>query len=322
MRLAALAAAMLTGATAAAAQEVPLTEGSVVRFATAAEGREALAERDAFLDNLGPLERQLRVGTEEDVSDERFVAFLRGEVLDWPAEAVARIGAALGEVREKIAPLKLRFPETVLFVLTTGREEGDAAYCRGAATVVFSRRRAASTGEALEHLLLHELFHIFSRNHPELREPLYATLGFRPCPRIELPVSIRPRRLTNPDAPTIDCSITLEDEGRSTPATPVFFASIDRFDPARPGPFFRFATFRLMAVEQVDGRWRAVERDGQPVLIDPAESPSYAEQIGRNTGYIIHPEEILADNFVHLVRGKTDLPTPRIVESMRAILAR
>ena len=35
---------------------------------------------------------------------------------------------------------------------------------------------------------------------------------------------------------------------------------------------------------------------------------------------IIHPEEVLADNFKHLVTGKKDLPDPEIVDRMRALL--
>jgi hypothetical protein len=46
----------------------------------------------------------------------------------------------------------------------------------------------------------------------------------------------------------------------------------------------------------------------------------FHEQIGRNTGYIIHPEEVLADNFVLLVRRETDVPSPEILERMDALL--
>jgi hypothetical protein len=48
--------------------------------------------------------------------------------------------------------------------------------------------------------------------------------------------------------------------------------------------------------------------------------PGYDAQIGANTKYVIHPEEILADNFVFLVDGRIDLPTPRVVEAMGRIL--
>ena len=56
------------------------------------------------------------------------------------------------------------------------------------------------------------------------------------------------------------------------------------------------------------------------MLVEPTDVPGYAEQIGANTKYIIHPEEILADNFVFLIDGRIDLPTPRIIEQMGNVL--
>ena len=33
----------------------------------------------------------------------------------------------------------------------------------------------------------------------------------------------------------------------------------------------------------------------------PEKEPAFLDKIGKNTNYIIHPDEILADNFVRLV---------------------
>jgi len=49
--------------------------------------------------------------------------------------------------------------------------------------------------------------------------------------------------------------------------------------------------------------------------------------VGRNTRYLWHPEEILADNFallfLGLLRGAPpQLPSPDVLERMRAILVR
>jgi hypothetical protein len=60
----------------------------------------------------------------------------------------------------------------------------------------------------------------------------------------------------------------------------------------------------------------------QPVVIDPKKVPAFYEKIGKNTQYIIHPDEILADNFVHLMMGNQNLATPRIVERMGRMLGK
>ena len=53
---------------------------------------------------------------------------------------------------------------------------------------------------------------------------------------------------------------------------------------------------------------------------DPSKLPNYFEQIGSNNGYIIHPDEILADNFIKLVNEDKQLKTPKIVEQMESVL--
>jgi hypothetical protein len=62
--------------------------------------------------------------------------------------------------------------------------------------------------------------------------------------------------------------------------------------------------------------------DGEPLLLVPAKTKSFVEQIGQNTKYTIHPDEILADNFVHLVLQTEKLDSPQIVEKMRERLRR
>ena len=76
----------------------------------------------------------------------------------------------------------------------------------------------------------------------------------------------------------------------------------------------------LMVVEKKEGKWQPVASGGAPILLDPKQVPSFLEQIGKNTGYIIHPDEILADNFKHLVKEEQKLPTPKIVEQMQSVL--
>jgi hypothetical protein len=46
----------------------------------------------------------------------------------------------------------------------------------------------------------------------------------------------------------------------------------------------------------------------------------FYEQVGRNTQYIIHPEEILADNFAMLVMGDQNVPSPEILKKLQDVL--
>jgi hypothetical protein len=83
--------------------------------------------------------------------------------------------------------------------------------------------------------------------------------------------------------------------------------------------------FRLLVLDEADGKFHpAVLPDGKPQLLEVSAVPDYWQQIGRNTRYVIHPEEILADNFVLLIHPKPNAPppTPAILEKLRALLAR
>jgi hypothetical protein len=101
---------------------------------------------------------------------------------------------------------------------------------------------------------------------------------------------------------------------------PVLYSSPAHYDQQRGGNLFSYLTFRLMAIEHREDRWQPQLQDGKPKLYEVTQAPAYYDRIGRNTGYIIHPEEVLADNFVLLVAGKTEVPTPRILTEMKRVI--
>jgi hypothetical protein len=216
-------------------------------------------------------------------------------------------------------PWKLPFPPVVTLIQSTGREEGQAAYCRGSA-IILPQAKVTGQPSGLERLLNHELFHILSSHNPRLRESLYRIIGFQPCEPIDPPAALRDRKITNPDAPLWDAVIALEVNGERTSAVPVLLSRTPQFEPQQGGSFFRYLQFRLLAVERRDEHSWHVPSGREPTLLDPSHVPDFARQIGENTRYILHPDEILADNFVHLVQQTANLPTPHILEQMREVL--
>ena len=61
-------------------------------------------------------------------------------------------------------------------------------------------------------------------------------------------------------------------------------------------------------------------KNGEAIVFDPKKEPAFLKKIGENTNYIIHPDEILADNFVRLIMNDRGVATPRILEEMRKVL--
>ncbi|MCH2202186.1 MAG: hypothetical protein MK102_09455 [Fuerstiella sp.] len=289
-------------------------------FADRQTGIEKLTRRDHFVNAMSRFDRQSRLLTDENVTVEEYLDFVSQHVLQWTDAEITSITAVLESIEKRCRPFSLRLPDQILFVKTDGKEEGGAAYCRANA-VVLPESRIAVSGDRLERLIVHEIFHVLSSHNPRLRRKLYSIIDFRPCDQIPLPQSLSDRKLTNPDAPLVNCVLALMHNDEDVTVAPILFANVDQYESKLEGPFFRFLQFRLMVVEQDETGWKPIEVAGAPVLLDPKRTPAYFKHIGNNTSYIIHPDEILADNFVHLILNTDDLETPKIVEQMREVLS-
>jgi hypothetical protein len=301
---------------------VELAAGWQVRLVAAEEGRKLIAADDAFTRSLSRFDLQSRLKSGDDVTLDDWKQMATAAVRGWSDEQAKSATESIGRLSKRLAGYKLPLPKEIVLIHTTGDEEGNAAYTRGTA-IVLPDKVLAYPPTQLDRLMTHELFHIISRHDGALRQRLYRIVGFEVCEPIDLPPTLAPRKITNPDAPLIDCTIELAAvDGKVYTAAPVLYASAKEYDAARGGSFFQYLTFRLMVLTRDGQRWQPKLIDGEPIVIDAKKEPAYFEKIGKNTNYVIHPDEILADNFVHLAMEDRDLMTPRIVEEMRAALAK
>ena len=307
------------GATIALAQTVTAPSISI-HFASPEEGREILRTRDGFIRRLSPFDRAARLKTDREVSETEFLDFVAGKVIEWDSADRGRVEQAFDRIRPALGEYPLNWPESVQFVHTTGEEEGGAAYTRGKA-VVLPRTRLDRSPEELAPLVAHELFHVLSRHDRDIRDRLYRVIGFERCPEVELPKSLARRRITNPDAPVNAHRIRVQQEGRQFWAVPVLYSRSERYDPLQGGSFFKYLQFRLLLKAAEDEAATAFAPAGSTSrLVEVKEVSGFFEQIGRNSSYIIHPEEILAVNFALIVTGETEFPSPEVAEGIRSVL--
>ena len=173
----------------------------------------------------------------------------------------------------------------------------------------------------MQKLIAHELFHILTRANPELREKLYAAIGFVKCNDV-FPVEFKSRKITNPDAPRNDHCIRLRIGLNDQWAVPILYSKTEKYDVEQGGDFFNYLQFQFLLVERDDKSFEAkpIYEDQKPKLIDLNQASGFFEQVGKNTQYIIHPEEILADNFSLLVLQKSKVQTPVILKKIEEIL--
>jgi hypothetical protein len=245
--------AFLSLSAALRAAEFHVASNTVVVLGGVEAGRKALGMEDDFIRTLSDFDRAARVKAEQPVSREQFLKFIEGEAMAWSDTDAARIEKAAAGVREKLSKFKVMLPQRILLVQTTGREEAQTAYCRGTNIIVLARRFVNGPSGELESALIHELFHLLTRNNPDLRARLYALIGFKPCGEIQFPVELDSRRITNPDAPRLDFSIEVTYQEQQLAVVPVLFATPERWTREKGGEFLNYLTWRLMAVERVNG---------------------------------------------------------------------
>jgi hypothetical protein len=302
----------------ASAQTVALGTNCLVRFATVDAARGVLTNRDEFIRAMSPADRAIRVGT-NPASEQDYIDALRRSPAEWSSAETNRVGVVIGRIGSRFARWNIPVPSEILLIKTVGPEEGNSCYTRQNA-VILSEETLGVSDSQLYSVLTHELFHVISRANPDLRRRLYAIIGFEPVGEVPYPESLQGMKASNPDGVQNGWAITLTNDTISFRAVPVLFFNEAALEPRERLEFSpQLMQFRLMEVRQEKDGWKPVLSGGKPNLIVPETTPGFWKQVGRNTDYIIHPDEILAENFVFMIFNLQSARTPRIQTEMRRV---
>ena len=290
-------------------------------FSSASEAKEHLKTDDLFLRSLSAFDRAARLRTSRVVDMEEFVKFISQQTLDWTVQEKKTIDNVMIRVNRALSEFNMHFPDEIILIKTTGLEEGNAAYCRGNNIIVFPEEFLNLPFDRLYGIMLHELFHIFTRNNREIQEELFGILSFFRASELQLPDDIFQWKITNPDAVENNYYFTGNINGNEYKLMPILLAS-SNYDENRGGRFFDYLGLYFIAVYEDGDKTIPLSVDDGYVIFTPNQVPDYLNIVGRNTNYIIHPEEVLADNFVLLVNNARNLPNMEIIEKMKLILKR
>lgn len=291
----------------------------LVEFADAGTARALLGQEDAFTRSLSQFDINARLH-KTDGTIEELMSFIQDQALEWTEEEKRLIRKVFSSIEQEILAreINISFPSKIYMIKTTSDEEGSAVAYTRSNFIVFQDGLELTDEWNVGRLLLHELFHILSRNDESFRTKMYEVIGFKTMPSVDYPQAISDLRITNPDAPQTDTYIRLSADGDSVDCMMILYSK----EPYNgEGEFFDYLNIGFLALDG-DQLKRPVMKDGQPVIYEMGEVQGFFEQIGNNTGYIIHPEEIMADNFSYAVTGKEGLLDPWIVERVLDILRR
>ena len=309
-----LSAMLVSEQSVAVGEEIQLIDGVQLVFASRSQGQELVREEDTFIEKMQDLERQIRLESKETVTKSEYLDYLANCVEEWTAKDRLVIEESAKRLRNKMEKFNLPFPKKIYLVRVASNVEANAPHCRGASIILPDG--FFESGQ-VDTVLTHELFHVLSSHNRELRDKMYSIIGFTRCGEIKLPASLIDRRLTNPDAPTHEHYISLKIAGRSGKYIPVTFTKTGTY---QGGNLFQNLDFQLMELEASENSIKPKINDGQPVLVSPRDAPDFMRQIGRNTGYIIHPEETLADNFWMMVLESSAIRDRWVTEKLSELL--
>ncbi len=299
-------------------------------------------DKERFFDQIGLLDMSIQMkkplpdeaSREEILSDYRH--YLRKDVLSFTPSEKALLEKVFKKVYlycNKLSP-NLLGPETKL-IKTHGTHYGSTVYYTRENCIVIPKFVLTQGNEdAIYGTMLHELFHIYSRYHEPERNALYALIGYKdigPVSNLQMDSTLKKRLLLNPDGVDYGYAIKLETEDSPpTLAIPIIKANTDEFLPSRPA-FFSYLDFALYKISPPFSRLIKVHNDEKSnTTITSNQMTNYLHQIKDNTNYIIHPDEILADNFMYLIRSKEqpdylDNFSPegrKLIEDMGEVLGR
>lgn len=256
------------------------------------------------------LKKPLVPGISRDTLLQEYLNFLASEPLDFTAADVEFLKKIVNNMYGTVASVNAGIlPDTLRLIRTKENHYGAGVwYTRENCIIIPNGELVSKNVESFTTTMFHELFHIYSRLNPEKSRALYKIIGFEPVGpgNLVLPESLKERILHNPDGVDYAQKIELKQaDGSVITAIPVIWSNHNGYTPQKK-TFFNYVEFNLYPiVKGENGKWTVqVASDGIHSTIDVQEQPDFFRQIRENTGYIIHPDEVLADNFAYIMREK------------------
>lgn len=285
-----------------------------LHYIDANEARTLLSKEDATTRQWSRFDYEARLGKKGGTRQE-LMRFIADQARDWSKEDKQRMQEAADSLNSHIKALNLslNLPQEIRILKTTMAEEGGAGGYTRMDYIVVEEQIARMKPQQASYLLAHELFHVLTRNNPDFREKMYKLIGFNIVPEeFEVPADLRDVVITNPDVNRFDSYARFRIKDEERPCAMLIYAN----KPYEGGSFFNYLTIGLMPLK--DGK--AEQKDGKTVIYGIKDAENFFEQVGRNTNYIINPEEILAENFAFLLTRKPVTGTPELIEKMRQAL--
>ncbi len=283
------------------------------KFADKRQADNVLTVSDKYIESLGKFDLEARVGnkgaTRKDLLNK--IEQSTGNFTKEEKDSIIKAFDVLSDNIER-KRIKLPIPKELLLIKTTMEEEGGAAaYTRGDVICIGEGFLKRIDTKRLAKLLAHELFHVLTRDNKEFRKSMYEIIGFKILNKeIKFADDIKDRFISNPDVNSYDNYAMFTVDGKAMPCTMIIRSDKDYAG----GSFFDYVHIGLVPL---DNNFNPMMKDHKTIVYDLDDASDFYDKVGRNTGYVINPEECLADNFsLALCGSEKELPNPEIIEKI------
>lgn len=289
---------------------------SLFRFATRAEAQMLITELDDYTRNWNQFDINVRLQKTEGRKSQ-LLQFAMDQTLNWSDQEKERISKTMKSLDAEIKKQKynLQFPKEIIFVKTTQKEEGNAqAYTRMNWIAIGEQALKESSDADLKYLVAHELFHLLTRQNSDFKKDIYQIIGFTVIDKeILFPSDLAEMRISNPDISRYDSYGTFTIGGQKQYCTMIIYTD-------RPYDGKSLFDYVKIGLVPLNGDFIPIQKSGKTIIYTLEEAEDFFVQIGKNTSYIINPEEIMAENFAFTLIGKTDLPNMEIIQNVQKVL--
>ncbi|MCP3922062.1 MAG: hypothetical protein GY714_05685 [Desulfobacterales bacterium] len=290
----------------------------IPEFANIEKANTILTTNDEYVQSMHPYEWSLKMQVSQEISKERYFAFLTKNILEWNKNEKIFLKTVINKLNIKLAEHKINICENIVFIKTTGHEEWNCAYTRSNAIILPERKLNSNNDKiAILRLISHEFFHILTRRYPKLKSVLYAIIGFQKIENSELllPEKLKQKALTNPDSPINDHYITIMHNGNTAHVTPITLLKNQLANVDTSQDIIESLETHLLVLDKKSDKWNIKMIDKQPCVFDikHLEGNEYFDISGK----IFEPEEILAECFVNLLVTNQEPPFSKIIRQMK-----
>ncbi|MEP0985075.1 hypothetical protein [Ekhidna sp.] len=281
-------------------------------FLSLESARDIVARSDVYSRLLTRFDLEAKVKSIKTLSEQDYLHNAKKYLYSWHDYEIDYITHLVKITEQKVKKKKYKFdlPDEIFLIKSAMHEEGGANGFTRANYIAFNLNSLSL------HLFEHELFHIISRYNEKKIGEAYKILGFKKCNEVEIPTPFIDFKITNPDAPFNNYYIQLKHNKTDIEALMILYSKSEYSG----GGFFSYLNKGLLVLVDEKGTKKASVVNGKLNTLGYDEVEGLFSQIGKNTGYNIHQEELSADHFTMCLNDVKNLPDQHLVDQLNKLL--